>query len=98
MRSFSGLVITFWTGFGRYRPTSDAIVNFRTKLIDVRCLPLQTLLAYFRRFLAISDAIVHFRTLSSNFGHCRLILEAIVLIRTLSSDFKSCFSIPEAIV
>lgn len=87
------LVIIFWTGFGGYRPTSDAIVHF-----ERNCLPLQTLLSYFRCFLAISDAIVHFRTISSNFEHCRLILDANVRIRTLSSDFKSFYSIPEAIV
>ena len=82
---------TLSSNFGCYRP-------LWTKLTNVRCLPLQTLLPYFRCFLAISDAIVHFRTISSNFEHSRLILDTNVRIRTLSSDFKSFYSIPEAIV
>ena len=95
------MIITWLSSFGL---VSDVIVQLRmlsstlNETDQCQMPPSSDASAYFRCFLAISDAIVHFRTISSNFEHCRLILDANVRIRTLSSDFKSFYSIPEAIV
>ena len=105
------LVIIFWTGFGGYRPTSDAIVHFE------RNWPMSDA-SLFRRFCPISDASLRFRTLSyifalfrpisntvglfwtltSEFGRFRLILKAFTLFRRLSFDSERFLTISESSV
>ena len=108
---YFSLVIIFWTGFGGYRPTSDAIVHFE------RNWPMSDA-SLFRRFCPISDASLRFRTLSyifalfrpisntvglfwtltSEFGRFRLILKAFTLFRRLSFDSERFLTISESSV